>query len=59
MSDTLAKLYAIFGDAVFLVAQRGTKRPLESAWQTISFADTQVAHYQEELERCVRVRAEI
>ena len=53
-SDTLARLYAIFGNAVFLVVPRGTKRPRESAWQKISFADTQEPGYQEELERCIR-----
>jgi hypothetical protein len=54
MSDTLARLYTIFGNAVFLVVPKGTKRPKESAWQKISFADTQEPDYQEELERCVR-----
>jgi P4 family phage/plasmid primase-like protien len=53
-SDALARLYAVFGDVVFLVVKKGTKRPQESAWQKISFADTQKADYQEELERCVR-----
>src|SRR3984893_84059 len=59
MSDALARLYAIFGNAVFLVVPKGTKRPKESAWQKISFADTQESDYQVELERCVRAGGNI
>lgn len=53
MSPTLEKLYQIFGQVVFLPIAKGSKNPDRKGWQKITFADTQAADYQEELEDCV------
>ena len=53
MSPTLEKLYQIFGQVVFLPIPKGSKNPDRKRWQKITFAETQAADYQEELEDCV------
>jgi hypothetical protein len=43
---TLADAQALLPDAVLLAISAGTKKPLRSRWQNITFADTQKPSYQ-------------
>lgn len=43
---TLADVQALLPDAVLLAIDTGTKKPLRSGWQKITFADTQKPGYQ-------------
>src|SRR5438132_897776 len=54
MTDTLAHLYELLGDAVLLPIPKGKKKPVLKEWQKITFADTQESGYQKQLAECVR-----
>jgi P4 family phage/plasmid primase-like protien len=54
MIDILKYLYAVFGDVVLLPIGFKTKKPLDTAWQKISFDDTQTPEYHARLETAVR-----
>lgn len=46
----LERLYSIFGDAVLIPVKLKSKKPVNTGWNTVTFADTQETAYQDELE---------